>query len=119
VPLPPTPSMTVTSTRLDLDDKAYADACQVLSEALRQIMNIQADCAGRGKPMRPTQLVLMHFDRAYRAGDNSLPARSLASGVRSSAGRLMAYPMAHPAHSPGAAADRPGPGVERTAQQFP
>lgn len=56
------PDVHVTSTALALDDEAYANVCQVLSDALRQVMDIQADCAGRGEATRSTQLVLMHFD---------------------------------------------------------
>jgi DNA-binding transcriptional ArsR family regulator len=57
------PDVHVTSTMLELDDEAYAEVCEVLSDALRQVMDIQADCAGRAEGTRPTQLVLMHFDR--------------------------------------------------------
>jgi DNA-binding transcriptional ArsR family regulator len=57
------PDVHVTATRLDLDDEAYVEVCQVLSDALQQVLDIQADCAERGEAGRPTQLVLMHFDR--------------------------------------------------------
>ena len=57
------PDVHVTSTALELDDEAYADVCQILSDALRQVMNIQDDCLTRGTPARSTQLVLLHFDR--------------------------------------------------------
>lgn len=57
------PDVHVTSTTLELDDAAYADVCQVLSDALRQVIDIQADCVARGEAARSTQLVLMHFDR--------------------------------------------------------
>jgi DNA-binding transcriptional ArsR family regulator len=57
------PDVHVTSTALELDDQAYADVCEVLSEAQRQVMAIHADCIGRGEGTRSTQLVLMHFDR--------------------------------------------------------
>jgi DNA-binding transcriptional ArsR family regulator len=57
------PDVQVTSTRLELDDEGYAEVCQVLSDALEQVMDIQADCAGRGEANRATQLVLMHFDQ--------------------------------------------------------
>ena len=57
------PDVHVTSTALELDDEAYADVCEILSDALRQVLDIQADCVGRGDTTRSTQLVLLHFDR--------------------------------------------------------
>ena len=57
------PDVHVTSTALELNDEGYADVCEVLSDAQRQVMEIQAACAGRGETPRSTQLVLLHFDR--------------------------------------------------------
>jgi DNA-binding transcriptional ArsR family regulator len=57
------PDVHVTSTALELDDKAYANVCEVLSGALQRVLDIQADCLTRRATTRSTQLVLMHFDR--------------------------------------------------------
>lgn len=56
----------VSSTALALDDEAYAAICDVLDCALQQAMDIQAEALARGSTSRPTQLVLMHFDRGSR-----------------------------------------------------
>jgi DNA-binding transcriptional ArsR family regulator len=57
------PSVHVSATALELDDEGYAAVCDALDAVLQQIMDIQAECAARGAAERPTQLVLMHFDR--------------------------------------------------------
>jgi DNA-binding transcriptional ArsR family regulator len=57
------PDVHVSSTALELDDEGYAAVCDILDEALQQVMDVQADCAERGATDRSTQFVLMHFDR--------------------------------------------------------
>lgn len=55
--------MHVSSTALELDDEGYAAVCEVLDEAVQQVMEIQSKALARGSATRSTQLVLMHFDR--------------------------------------------------------
>jgi hypothetical protein len=55
--------MHVSATPLDLDDEGYSAVSEVLDDALQRVMDIQAECVARGASARPTQLVMMHFDR--------------------------------------------------------
>jgi DNA-binding transcriptional ArsR family regulator len=58
----------VSYTPLQVDDQGFADACSVLDEAIQKVLDIQAEsvsraASGDSDTERPTQLVLMHFDR--------------------------------------------------------
>lgn len=53
------PAVHVSMTKLELDGAGYERACAVLDDALQEVLDIQAECAGD----RSTALVMMHFDR--------------------------------------------------------
>lgn len=62
----------VSYTPVELDDQGFAEVTKVLDDAVRRVLEIHTECAGRAKKsadveLKPTEVTMMHFDRAPAA----------------------------------------------------